>query len=63
MATNPEFSKNISQTGDQSTNDYANVWDYFGDIGLNDQELSEIAEAKPSASAEYRSERLQSTTG
>ena len=63
MATNPEFSKNISQTGDQSTNDYANVWDYFGDIGLNDQELSEIAEAKPSASAEYRSERLQSATG
>ncbi len=63
MATNPEFSKNSSQTGDQSTNDYANVWDYFGDIGLNDQELSEIAEAKPSASAEYRSERLQSATG
>ena len=63
MATNPEFSKNSSQTGDQSTNDYANVWDYFGDIGLNDQELSEIAEAKPSPSAEYRSERLQSATG
>ena len=63
MATNPEFSKNSSRTGDQSTNDYANVWDYFGDIGLNDQELSEIAEAKPSASAEYRSERLQSATG
>lgn len=63
MATNPEFSKNSSQTGDQSTSDYANVWDYFGDIGLNDQELSEIAEAKPSASAEYRSERLQSATG
>lgn len=63
MATNPEFSKNSSQTGDQSTNDYANVWDYFGDIGLNDQELSEIAEAKPSVSAEYRSERLQSATG
>ena len=63
MATNPEFSKNSSQTGDQLTNDYANVWDYFGDIGLNDQELSEIAEAKPSASAEYRSERLQSATG
>ncbi len=63
MATNPEFSKNSSHTGDQSTNDYANVWDYFGDIGLNDQELSEIAEAKPSASAEYRSERLQSATG
>ena len=63
MATNPEFSKNSSQTGDQSTNDYANVWDYFGDIGLNDQELSEIADAKPSASAEYRSERLQSATG
>ncbi len=63
MATNPEFNKNSSQTGDQSTSDYANVWDYFGDIGLNDQELSEIAEAKPSASAEYRSERLQSATG
>ena len=63
MATNPEFSKNSSQIGDQSTSDYANVWDYFGDIGLNDQELSEIAEAKPSASAEYRSERLQSATG
>ena len=63
MATNPEFNKNSSQTGDQSTNDYANVWDYFGDIGLNDQELSEIAEAKPSVSAEYRSERLQSATG
>ena len=63
MATNPEFSKNSSRTGDQSTNDYANVWDYFGDIGLNDQELSEIAEAKPSPSAEYRSERLQSATG
>lgn len=87
MATNPEFNQNSNQ-GDQSANSYTNVWDYFGDIGLNDQELADVMNGQPGdkpdvtvdaigatadkvdspasttadvdASAEYRSERLQS---
>ena len=47
MATNPEFNQNSNQAGDQSANDYANVWDYFGDIGLNDQELADVMNGQP----------------
>ena len=47
MATNPEFNQNSNQTGDQSANSYTNVWDYFGDIGLNDQELADVMSGQP----------------
>ncbi len=46
MATNPEFNQNSNQ-GDQSANNYTNVWDYFGDIGLNDQELADVMNGQP----------------
>ena len=46
MATNPEFNQNSNQ-GDQSANSYTNVWDYFGDIGLNDQELADVMSGQP----------------
>ena len=47
MATNPEFNQNSNQAGDQSANNYTNVWDYFGDIGLNDQELADVMNGQP----------------
>ena len=47
MATNPEFNQNSNQ-GDQSANNYTNVWDYFGDVGLNDQELADVMSGQPS---------------
>ena len=52
MATNPEFNQNSNQTGDQSANSYANVWDYFGDIGLNDQELADVMSGQPGVSVD-----------
>ena len=52
MATNPEFNQNSNQTGDQSANSYTNVWDYFGDIGLNDQELADVMSGQPGASVD-----------
>ena len=52
MATNPEFNQNSNQTGDQSANNYTNVWDYFGDIGLNDQELADVMSSQPGASVD-----------
>ena len=52
MATNPEFNQNSNQTGDQSANSYTNVWDYFGDIGLNDQELADVMNGQPGASVD-----------
>ena len=52
MATNPEFNQNSNQTGDQSANSYTNVWDYFGDIGLNDQELADVMSSQPGASVD-----------
>ena len=51
MATNPEFNQNSNQ-GDQSANNYTNVWDYFGDIGLNDQELADVMSSQPGASVD-----------
>ena len=52
MATNPEFNQNSNQAGDQSANSYTNVWDYFGDIGLNDQELADVMSSQPGASVD-----------
>ena len=52
MATNPEFNQNSNQTGDQSADSYTNVWDYFGDIGLNDQELADVMSGQPGASVD-----------
>ncbi|MCG5106147.1 hypothetical protein MBO12_03940 [Candidatus Saccharibacteria bacterium] len=52
MATNPEFNQNSNQTGDQSANSYTNVWDYFGDIGLNDQELADVMSGQPGVSVD-----------
>ena len=52
MATNPEFNQNSNQTGDQSADSYTNVWDYFGDIGLNDQELADVMSSQPGASVD-----------
>ena len=52
MATNPEFNQNSNQTSDQSANSYTNVWDYFGDIGLNDQELADVMNGQPAASVD-----------
>ena len=52
MATNPEFNQNSNQTGDQSANSYTNLWDYFGDIGLNDQELADVMSGQPGASVD-----------
>jgi len=52
MATNPEFNQNSNQTGDQSADSYTNVWDYFGDIGLNDQELADVMSGQPGVSVD-----------
>ena len=66
MATNPEFNQNSNQTGDQSANSYTNVWDYFGDIGLNDQELADVMSGQPGASVDtidVAADKVDSPTG
>ena len=66
MATNPEFNQNSNQTGDQSVNSYTNVWDYFGDIGLNDQELADVMSGQPGASVDTidaAADKVDSPTG
>ena len=66
MATNPEFNQNSNQTGDQSADSYTNVWDYFGDIGLNDQELADVMSSQPGASVDTTdavADKVDSPTG
>ena len=66
MATNPEFNQNSNQTGDQSANSYTNVWDYFGDIGLNDQELADVMSGQPGVSVDTTdavADKVDSPTG
>ena len=66
MATNPEFNQNSNQAGDQSANNYTNVWDYFGDIGLNDQELADVMSGQPGASVDTidaAADKVDSPTG